>query len=118
MVSGDVVHAYGSMGHTDVLDTLLDGGVFSPLASLVVESAKWIRIHYGGPTSLTSGHTHFDSGTGQGDLWSMVTFCVAHELRGRIVVQTQRGVDTPWGASCFRTTHNTRAADHPGFPCV
>ena len=28
MVSDDVVHAYGSMGHTNVLNTLLVGGVF------------------------------------------------------------------------------------------
>ena len=81
MVSADGVHAYGSMGHTNVLNTLLAGGVPPPLAKLIVESAKWIRIHYGAPTSLARDHTHFDSGAGQGDPWSTVTFCVAYELR-------------------------------------
>ena len=95
MVSNDVIHAYGSMGPTNVLHTLLAGGVFLPLATLVVESVKCIRIHYGGPTFLASGHTHFDSRTGQGDPWSTVMFCVAYELRGLIVVQTHQGVDTP-----------------------
>ena len=76
------------------------------LAKLIVESAKWIRIHYGGPTSLARSHTHFDSGTGQGDPWSTVTFCVAYELRGLLVMQTHQGVVTPWGtciASYFQT---------------
>ena len=112
MVSGDVVHAYGSMGHTNVLHTLLAGGVSPPLAKLIVESAKWIRIHYGGPTSLARDHTHFDSGTGQGDPWSTVTFCVAYELRGLLVMQTHQGVGTPWG-----DMHRLVFSDDAQYPC-
>ena len=66
-VADDVRHAYGSVGHTTCHSSLLAAGVDEGLASLVVSAAKWIKIHYAGPTPAMPVHAHFDGGTGQGD---------------------------------------------------
>ena len=112
MVSDDIVHAYGSMGHKNVLHTLLSTGIYPSVASLMVESARQIRIYYGGATTEGMLQTKFDSGTGQGDPWSTVIFCVAYELRGSLVVRTHQGVASPWGSVLHLVL-----SDDAQYPC-
>ena len=55
-VLDDVSHPYGSIGHRTMRNLLLCAGSPDALSLLVVYAAKWIKIHYGGPSLCYHRH--------------------------------------------------------------
>ena len=76
-----VVHAFGSMSHDTLRDSLLSAGLHPSLTDLILYAVQRLTLHMGGHQGVRLFRAMYEAGMGQGDGISALLYCLVSEIR-------------------------------------